>query len=297
MKEKSDKEIISEKLINVKKFDYKDVKGDLKKHFDDFMKNPADFGVEDKKVIEDLQKMGGISKHFMWKEFKKQVELKMNDLAHDEAASAFILDFEQDEDHQLTTIKQLKKIIKDPSNKEYDLEDDMIKYLKSRNFDEKVFIEHVIKLDSDLEKKESKFKDFGLDMLKYLKGIWLKVAPVIDKILDQLVDLGSGALKTVLDTHLDGNQKKIVDTAIDELGKTINKIDDKITEIVKTENEDDLITAIKENSKELVEDIVENATVIGTEAITIGTNLLNLKKDEEETVEVTGEAKEETIDA
>ena len=142
---------ISERLKNIEKIDYDAVKGNLKEHFNNFMKNPAEYGVENEALAAELQEMGSLSKHYMWKQFKSAVKIKMDELAVKEASSAFILDFEQDEDHQLTTIKQLEKIIDNPTNAEYALEQDMIKYIQSDKFNKEKFINQVIKLDEDLE--------------------------------------------------------------------------------------------------------------------------------------------------
>ena len=113
---------ISERLKNVEKLDYDSVKGNLKEHFNAFMDSPANYGVEDRELADQLKEMGGLTKHYMWKQFKKAIKIKMDELAVKEASSVFIIDFEQDKDHQLTTIKQLKIIIDDPTNSEYDLE-------------------------------------------------------------------------------------------------------------------------------------------------------------------------------
>ena len=75
------KTIVQEKLVNVHKFNYDDVKGDLKGHFNKFMNDPSKFGVKDLKLIKEIQGIKGLSKHFMWKQFKKAVKLKMEDLA------------------------------------------------------------------------------------------------------------------------------------------------------------------------------------------------------------------------
>lgn len=226
------KTIVQEKLVNVHKFNYDDVKGDLKGHFNKFMKDPSKFGVKDLKLIKEIQGIKGLSKHFMWKQFKKAVKLKMEDLAQKEAASAFIIDFEQDKDHQLLTVKQLEKILDDPENPDFALEDDMIDYINGKSFDKKTFMKHVIALDSDLDVDESDHEGMGLKVLNFLKGVWKKLFPIIDKIVDTLVDLGTVALKNVLEKHVPEYLKDVVEETIDSVGDGVKEVDDLVNDLV-----------------------------------------------------------------
>ena len=196
------------------------------------MADPAAFGVVDPDLIEEIKGVKGLSKHFMWKQFKKAVKLKMEDLALEEAASAFILDFEQDKDHQLLTVKQLKKILDDPENPDFALEDDMIDYINSKSFDKKTFMKHVIALDSDLDVDESDHEGMGLKVLNFLKGVWKKLFPIIDKIVDTLVDLGTVALKNVLEKHVPENLKDVVEETIDSVGDGVKEVDDLVNDLV-----------------------------------------------------------------
>jgi hypothetical protein len=288
-KEDSIKEI-SKRLDNAKKLNYKNLQKELKNTFEAFKKDQKKLGFDDVKSASKIQDANFIVEKYLWKQFNKAFIIKLKSLSHDEAADAFLIDFEQDDEHQLTTIKQLKAIIKDPSNKKYDLEDDMINYIKSKDFDEDAFIKSVIKKDDDLEEKND-LKEFGLKMLKYLQGIWLKIAPSIDKIFDKLIDLGSDALKIVLKPHLDGNQKLIVEKTIDKLGENLEKVDEKITKLAKSENTDDLLKKTKEVVKETVEEIVKDVTDLGTVGVEILTNIITKKEDEDkDNVEITGGA-------
>ena len=72
---------IREHMVNVHALDYDAVKADLKGHFNEFMADPSAFGVVDPDLIEEIKGVKGLSKHFMWKQFKKAVKLKMEDLA------------------------------------------------------------------------------------------------------------------------------------------------------------------------------------------------------------------------
>ena len=119
---------------------YNDIKVTLKETFDAFMDDPTKFGVNDAVLIHDIQSSNTLSKQYMWKMFKDATKLKMHELAVKDVASAFIIDFEQDDDHQLVTIEQLKQIIADPDNTDYDLEPEMIAYIKGDTFDKKTFI-------------------------------------------------------------------------------------------------------------------------------------------------------------
>lgn len=222
---------------NVHKLNYDEVKGDLKRYFNDFMQDPSKYGVENSELAEEIKGIHGLSKHFMWKQFKKQFNIKMNDLATKEAASAFIIDFEQDEDHQLLTHKQLEKILDDPENPDFDLEPDTIEYIKSKDFDRKAFITHVTKMDPDLEiDNTGNFLDeHGHKILIFLVGIWKKMLPIVDKIIDTLVDLGSTALKNVLDQHVPEYLKDTVNDTIDGIGNGLKEIDEAVDDLISKE--------------------------------------------------------------
>ena len=260
---------ISERLKNVEKLNYDSVKGNLKEHFNNFMKKPGDYGVEDSELAGQLQEMGSLTKHYMWKQFKKAVKIKMNELAVKEAASAFIIDFEQDEDYQLTTIEQLEKIIADPTNKEYALEDDMIKYIKSDEFDKEKFINQVIKLDDDLEPgAKSEEAGFGARMLNFLKGLWMKVAPLVDKIMDSFVDLGAVALKDVLDKHVPETLEDEVEGLIDAGAAAAKELDEVATTAIEAhEAGEDVSEAAKDHLEEIGEKLAEEAREIAKEGV------------------------------
>lgn len=225
---------------NVHQLNYNDVKEDLKGYFNDFMKNPSKFGVEDEELAKEIQGVNGLSKHLMWKQFKKQFNIKMNDLAVKEAASAFIIDFEQDDDHQLLTHKQLEKILDDPENSDFDLEKDTIEYIKSKDFDRKAFIKHVTEMDPDLklESQDNFFDKHGNKILLFLKAIWEKMSPIVDKIIDTLVDLGSTALKNVLDKHVPEYLKDHVNDTIDVIGDGLKEVDEAIGNLISKEAEE-----------------------------------------------------------
>jgi len=224
---------------NIHPLNYNDAKEDLKGYFNDFMKNPSKFGVGDEELAKEIQGVNGLSKHLMWKQFKKQFNIKMNDLAVKEAASAFIIDFEQDDDHQLTH-KQLEKILDDPENPDFDLEKDTIEYIKSKDFDRKAFIKHVTEMDPDLksESEDNSFDKHGHNIWQFLKGIWDKISPTADKITDKLVDLGSAALKEVLDKHVPEYWKDTVNDTIDVIGDGLKEVDEAIGSLISKEAEE-----------------------------------------------------------
>ena len=216
-----------EHMVNVHLLDYNAVKADLKTHFNEFMADPSSFGVIDPALVEEIQGVKGLSKHFMWKQFKKAVKLKMKELAQEEAASAFILDFEQDKEHQLLTTRQLEKILDNPANPEFDLEPDMIDYIQNPGFEREDFIRHVVAIDDDLpDVDESAHGGFGRKILNFLTGLWAKIAPLVDKVVDYFIELGTVALKNVLEKHVPDALKDIVGEAIDHVGDATKELVD-----------------------------------------------------------------------
>lgn len=224
---------IQEKLVNVHVMSYEDVKGDLKGYFNEFMRNPKKFGVEDKGLIKTITKMGGLSKHLMWKKFKDVFGKKMLEMSTKKEASVFLKDFE-DGNHELLTVRQLEKIIADPENPDFGLEKATIKYIKSKDFNKKAFISHVIKIDPDLEVdvESDPHGGYGHKILSFLVGIWKKIFPIVDKIIDTLVDLGTTALKKVLDKHVPEYLKDVVEDTVDNLGDGLKEVDDLVNDLV-----------------------------------------------------------------
>ena len=245
------------KLVNVHEMSYDDVKDDLKSYFNEFMDNPKKFGVEDKDLIKSITKMGGLSKHLMWKKFKDVFGKKMLEMATKKEASLFLKDFE-DGNHELLTVRQLEKIIANPENSDFGLEKATIKYIKSKNFNKKAFISHVIEIDPDLELDvESDPHDgHGHKILSFLAGIWKKLFPIVDKIVDTLVDLGTAALKNVLEKHVPEYLKDVVEETIDSVGDGVKEVDDLVNNLVistvdtKEEVEEKKVDISGENSVE-----------------------------------------------
>jgi len=251
--------VISERLANAKKLNYAEMKGNLKENFEKFMKNPSEYGVKDSDLAIEIQEMGGLSKYFMWKQFKAAVKLQIENLSAKESAYAFITDYEQDKDHQLTNVEQLKKMLDNPSKPKYDLEEGMIKYIKSDGFNKEKFIIQVIKLDKDLEPGVSDKDGFGAKLLNFLTGLWIKIAPLINKIIDNLVDFGANILKDVLDKHVPESLQDEVGGLIKGGAKAIKELDDVATTAAEAyKNGEDVSKAATDHLKEIGTELVEN---------------------------------------
>ena len=149
----------------------------------------------------------------------------MKELAQEAAASAFILDFEQDKEHRLLTTRQLEKILDNPANPEFDLEPDMIDYIQNPDFKREDFIRHVVAIDDDLDEDESAHGGFGRKILNFLTGLWAKIAPLVDKVVDYFIDLATVALKNVLEKH-------VPDALMDNVGEAIDHVGDATKELV-----------------------------------------------------------------
>ena len=134
----------------------------------------------------------------------------------------------------MTTVSQLRKIIKNPEKKEFGLEQETIDYIKSEKFDAKLFIDHVKQLDSDLEfeVKDNPFEKHGHKILLFLVSIWKKVFPIVDEITDALVNVGTQALTEVIEPHVPGYLKDVVKETIDTVGDGIKEVDDLVNDLV-----------------------------------------------------------------
>ncbi len=277
----------------LKFYKYDDVKDDLKKHFNDFMKAPENYGVEDPELIKEMKEAKGLCKHYMWKKFKASVKMQVDEMAITEAASVFILDFEQDNEHQLLTISQLEKIIDDPANEEYDLEPEIVAYLQDPDFKKWDFINHVIAIDIDLEGEVSKdpeeYEGNGRKILDFLKLVWDKISPFVDKILSFFVDLGSNALKDVIEEHVPEAVEDIA-PIIDSVGDAVKEVDTIVDAAVAADNNgEDVKEAALQAAQNIGQELLEDIKEVGSAASEIGVEeALEDHAEQEEIMEALG---------
>ncbi|GAB4164256.1 MAG: hypothetical protein Tsb006_3820 [Rickettsiaceae bacterium] len=249
---------------------YDEMKGHLKDYFDAFVRDPEGFGATPE-VAEEIRNMNSLKAKGLWVLFKQQfklnlVKLEMHDLAE-------LLNQDLAEDGVVVASKDaLKRVLKHPENPEYMLEPEMIEAIKAMGSGEKEALMAETANILDLGEFSEELSH-GQKLLHFLKGLWDKITPALDKIFDNLVDLGLRALGKVIDEKLPeevGGPIKdalndigddVVDTTIGTIGEVIEagaSGSDVSAEL--KEGADELLNSITGNTTEAIDAIVDNGT-------------------------------------
>ena len=195
-------------MTKAKTVEYKDIKGHLKENFKKFIANPIEFGV-DAEAAATITNMNSLKAKGLWKLFKHQLKIKLEDLKLNDLADTLIGDLE--EDHVLVASKDtLARILANPEDARYELEEDMILEIRSMSASAKKELRDQVGQKLHLgDFDEHAELTIGQKILRFLKELWVKIAPVIDKIFEVAVDMGVKALTKVIG-------EKVEDSALAE---------------------------------------------------------------------------------
>ena len=200
----------------------------------------------------------------------------------------------------------MKKILDNPANPEFDLEPDMLEYIQDPDFDREDFIGHVAAIDADLDVDEDAHGGFGRKIINFLKGLWAKIAPFVDAVLDFFIDLGTAALKNVLEKHVPDALAKVVDDAIDHVGDAARELDKVVDAVVEADNDGEDVGGaaldvlggiggdLADDLGGVVEDAVDAGIDAGLDATGVGGGQ-GPAVENEEAVAVVGEDAQEAV--
>ena len=197
---------------------YQDMKGHLSEYYDEFVANPLSFGV-DAETAHVIQNMNSLQAKGLWVLFKKQFKLKLEQLEQHDLAELLNQDLAED-GVTVASKEALKMILKNPEKVEYHLEPEMILAIQSLNSSQK---EDLMKETASLYHIELG-ESAGHKILAFLKGLWTKLAPVLEKIFGALIEHGIDKLGDAMGTKLPSDISDSIKESISDIGHETVKI-------------------------------------------------------------------------
>lgn len=197
---------------------YQDMKGHLSEYYDEFVANPLSFGV-DAETAHVIQNMNSLQAKGLWVLFKKQFKLKLEQLEQRDLAELLNQDLAED-GVTVASKEALKMILKNPEKVEYHLEHEMILAIQSLNSSQK---EDLMKETASLYHIELG-ESAGHKILAFLKGLWTKLAPVLEKIFGALIEHGIDKLGDAMGTKLPSDISDSIKESISDIGHETVKI-------------------------------------------------------------------------
>ena len=259
---------------------YQDMKGHLSEYYDAFVANPLSFGV-DAETAHEIQNMNSLQAKGLWVLFKKQFKLKLEQLEQHDLAELLNQDLAED-GVTVASKEALKMILKNPEKAEFHLEPEMILAIQSLNSHQK---EDLMKETASLYHIELG-ESAGHKILAFLKGLWTKLAPVLEKIFGALIEHGIDKLGDAMGTKLPSDISESIKDSISDIGHETVKITTKTVSglIEDGLNGESAIVTLKESvaslSFTIVKEVGEAAEhsaggVMGIVGAQLGVSLVN----------------------
>lgn len=197
---------------------YQDMKGHLSEYYDAFVANPLSFGV-DVETAHEIQNMNSLQAKGLWVLFKKQFKLKLEQLEQHDLAELLNQDLAED-GVTVASKEALKMILKNPEKVDYHLEPEMILAIQSLNSSQKADLMKETAALYHIELGESA----GHKILAFLKGLWTKLAPVLEKIFGALIEHGIDKLGDAMGAKLPSDISDSIKESISDIGHETVKI-------------------------------------------------------------------------
>ena len=259
---------------------YQDMKGHLSEYYDAFVANPLSFGV-DAETAHEIQNMNSLQAKGLWVLFKKQFKLKLEQLEQHDLAELLNQDLAED-GVTVASKEALKMILKNPGKAEFHLEPEMILAIQSLNSHQK---EDLMKETASLYHIELG-ESAGHKILAFLKGLWTKLAPVLEKIFGALIEHGIDKLGDAMGTKLPSDISESIKDSISDIGHETVKITTKTVSglIEDGLNGESVLVTLKESvaslSVTVVKEVGEAAEhsasgVMGLVGAQLGVSLVN----------------------
>ncbi len=244
---------------------YEELRGHLDEVFYDFIKDPAKYGV-DVDSAEEIMQMSALGKKGLWEKFKQQFKLKLTQLEQHDLAELLRQDLSED-GVQVASKKTLDAILKHPENPAFQLEPEMIEAIHSLGQKE---VEQLRIETASLYKIELT-ESVGHKILAFLQKLWIKLAPVLDKIFDKLIDHGVEHLGNAIGTKLDPEFKGLITVTVGEIGHGIEDVGIKTTtKILDEERKEDMLDRLSDGGKEVLGVLGTGLGNVANSAVEIG---------------------------
>ena len=171
---------------------YEDMKGYLSDYYNAFVADPLSFGVTPE-LANEITSMNSLKAKGLWVLFKQQFKLKLLELEQVDLAGLLNQDLAED-GVTIASKEALKMILRNPGEKEYHLEPEMVQAIKSMNSSER---DELMKATASLYKIELG-ESVEHKILSFLKDLWTKLAPVFEKIFSSLIYYGIEMLGDIM---------------------------------------------------------------------------------------------------
>ena len=239
---------------------YQEMKGHLREYYDAFIADPLSFGVEEKLAYE-IARMNFLQVKGLWVLFKQQFKLKLEQLEQHDLAELLNQDLAED-GVTVASKEALKMILKNPEKVEYHLEPEMILAIQSLNSSQK---EDLMKATASLYNIELG-ESAGHKILSFLKSLWTKLAPVLEKIFGALIDHGIDKLGEAMGTKLSSDISENIKDSISDIGHEAVKITTKTVSGLIDDglNGENALDTLKEGAESLSDTIVKEVGEVAT---------------------------------
>lgn len=222
---------------------YKEIKPELKKEFEKLISEPEQ-GIEhaeafSEKEKEEIKHISTIEKKILWKNFKSSAKLE---LAKRETSQEAQEIFDALSKTKLDTTKYsiIKAIIADPSNKEYGIDEELIKHVESLDKAAKaLLVAEILEIEEKAEAlSEHQNHKIGSKFLTMIETVWDKLSPILYKYCDLFIGWGASKVAEIIDKKVEGELGDILSGMVLEAGSSLKGVAEDESKLAGAEEED-----------------------------------------------------------
>ena len=221
---------------------YKAYKEDIKKKFFDMMGRPEDHGFEGQ-IAADLKEVAAdeIHKKMSWKVAKSNVKEQLNHLSQDNVTELLLEDL-KDAKVAVNNMYTFKAILKTPTDPNFNLEPEMIKYISGLDIEAKNHLlenlaktEH-LQLSDAVIFHENHFQEFGNHLAHAASSLWDKMSPIVMKLLGTFSQIGFKILADLVTKNFGEEISGPLNEAVKDTGNVLGDFFQKNQDHVKHES-------------------------------------------------------------
>lgn len=206
---------------------YKAHKKDIKEKFFDMIGHPEKHGFDGQEAA-DLKEVAANEDHskMSWKVTKSNIKEQLNHLSQDNVTELLLEDL-MDAKVAVDNMYTFKAILKKPDDKNFNLEPEMIHYLKNLSKDDKNnLLENIAKSEhlnvSDAVMFHANhFENFGHHLAGAASNFWDKMEPIVMNLLGALSKIGFTILAGLVTKNVGGEISAPLSEAVKDTGEAL----------------------------------------------------------------------------